>query len=108
MNLRNTDERVTKDAKWLIGIVLAVATPLVGFQWKQSVEVSMAMESLVQLRTSIDKLGENMTSLMVGDLSDIKTRLAVVEQKGIPPQTSVALKELEGRIRMLENARHTN
>ena len=101
-------EGMSKDVRALIALVIAVAIPLVGFQWKQSVEISAAMVQLGEVKGAIDRLTGNLGTLIQTDVSDLKSRLLVLEHGGMKPETSAAIKELEIRLRNIETARAIN
>ena len=95
--------KIDRDLKWLLAIAVSVAIPVVGFQWKQSVDVARAMASVGDMRLSIDKLTSTVESLLREDVADLKARLLVMESKKILPQAVENFERMEERMRSLES-----
>lgn len=93
---------LSRDAKWLIGVLLVIACPVFGFQWRQSSEVSGAMVQLGGLQKSVDKLTTSVEKLLLEDVSDIKSRLTIMESKQILPRAESDIRELNEKFRQLE------
>lgn len=94
--------KIDRDMQWLIVVVITVAIPIVGFQWKQSSDIAVVMSSVPELRQSLDRLTTTVQDLLRNDVSDIKSRLAVLEQRKMMPGAEHEIEKLNVRVREIE------
>lgn len=97
-----------KGERWLIGVVLSSAigglVPLIGFQWRQSLEVTKTTSSIDSMQKSLEKLTNTVENLMQNDVADLKQRILVIEQKQILPKFERDIADLSERVGELEKS----
>ena len=101
---KSEQESMSRETKWLVsglvGVALSVLTLGAPGVWYLG-QMAGRMEAMQE---SQKELGETLSRLVEQDISDMKARLTVMEQKQILPRAERELEQLEERVRELERA----
>ena len=104
---------MSKDAKWLIGVMVAIGIALGGTVWRTSLDVTSKLTStgsavethsheLEKLNGNLSKVSEAITVLVAGDVSDIKSRLKLIETREMYPATLAEFRKVNDTMTTLE------
>lgn len=104
----NTHAKLSQDAKWLIGVLLALALPLAGGVIKVTTDISSmrssserTREEIANLSSAVQDVTSSLNDLIRKDLSVVKERVARIESMQITPGADKRLDRLEEDMRIL-------
>lgn len=95
-------ERLSKDTKWVIGVLLTCAAAFSTVEYTQTMQIGKVTEQAAAAAKALQQLTATVQSLTVTKVATLETRMSVMETKQILPAARIEIDRLTERVRKLE------